>query len=150
MIYDPINWNFLASFSKKPVENCFIYLVVARTACAFSWRRHSFLFQRICVNLCLFFTHVERVFFGTSYFDATSLFVIPFSKPFKALHFKPTWLLFNLRFMGTIFLLQRTKNGLFEFTDALCCSKMECIIPKRWKVRILVKKFKFYWKSSER
>ena len=33
--YDPIN-NFLASLSNKPVENCFIYLIVAPTTCAFS------------------------------------------------------------------------------------------------------------------
>ena len=34
--YDPISWNFLAFFPNKVVENCFIYLLVAPTACAFS------------------------------------------------------------------------------------------------------------------
>ena len=51
-------------------------------------------FSKKVANLCLFFTHVERVFFGTPYFAATSLFVIPFSKSFT-----PIGLLFNLRFM---------------------------------------------------
>ena len=87
--------------------------------------KKTFIQDRHCeeeiVNLCLFFPHVERVFFRTPYFVAISLFVIPFSKSFKALHFTPIGLLFNLRFMGTIFLLQRTKNGLFEFTTLCLC-----------------------------
>ena len=104
---------------------------------------HSFLFQRSC-QFVLIFHHVERMLFGTPYFAATSLFVIFFSKSFKALHVAPIGLLFNLRFIGTIFLSQRTKNGLFMF------SRIECMIRKSWNVRILVKKFEFYWKSSEK
>ena len=67
--------------------------------CLFVRKRRSFLFE----NLKLFFTHVERVFFGTPYFAATSLFVIPFCKSFKAWPFTPIGLLFNLRFMSTLF-----------------------------------------------
>ena len=84
----------------------------------FGRRRRSFLFE----NLNLFFTHVERVFFGTPYFAAASLFVIPFCKSFKALPFTPIGLLFNRRFMNTLFFFsQRTKIGLFEFTRLCLC-----------------------------
>ena len=82
---------------------------------------HSVCFSKEVVNLCLFFTHVERVFFGTPYFAAMSLFVIPISNSFKALHFTPIGLLFNVHFKGAIFLSQRTKNGLFEFTTLCLC-----------------------------
>ena len=111
-------------------------------------------FSKEVVNLCLFFTHVERVFFGTPYFAATSLFVIPFSKSFKALHFTPIGLLFNLRFMGTIFLSQRTKNGLFEFTTLYAFkNQMHDSKTFEWsnsmeKVRILLKKLGEVRKSS--
>ena len=81
-------------------------------------------FSREVANLYLFFTHAERVFFGTPYFAATSLFIISFSKLFTALHFTRIGLLFKLRFVGTIFLSQITKNGLFEFTTlGLCFQK---------------------------
>ena len=80
---------------------------------------HSFLFQRSC-QFVLIFHHVERMLFGTPYFAATSLFVIFFSKSFKALMLH-LGLLFNLRFIGTIFLSQRTKNCLFEFTTLCLC-----------------------------
>ena len=92
-------------------------------------------FSKEDVSLCLYFTHVERVFFRTPYFAATSLFVIPISESIKALHFTPIGLLFNFRFMGTIFLSRRTT---FMF------SKIDCMIWKRLnssqKVRILLKK----------
>ena len=85
-------------------------------------------FSKGVAYLWLFFTHEEREFFGTPYFVdfvATSLFVIRFSKSFKAFYFTPIGLLFNLRFMGTIFLWQRTKNDLFEFpTLCLCFQKL--------------------------
>ena len=77
-------------------------------------------FSKEVVNLCLFFTHVERAFFGTPYFAAASLFVIPFSKSLKALHFIPIG--FNLHFIGNIFLSERTKNNLIEFMMFCLCS----------------------------
>ena len=95
------------------------------------------------VNLYLFFTQEEAVFFETQYFSAMALLAIPFSKSFKALDFTPIGLLLNLRFMGTIFLSQRTNNGLFEFTMLCLCCK-DCMIRKRCK------KFELYWKSSDR
>ena len=71
--------------------------------------------------------------FGTPYVAVTSLFAIPFAKSFKALHFTPIGLLFNLRFMGTIFLSQRTKNGLFEFTTlCLCFQKSNAWFENVW------------------
>ena len=73
-------------------------------------------FSKETVNLWLFFTHVEKVFFGTLYIAVTSLFVIPFSKSLKSLHFIPADLLLNLRFIHTIALSQRAKNVLFQFT----------------------------------
>ena len=128
--YDLINWNFLGVFSNKQVENCFIYLDVTPTRCAFLWRTHLFLFQRSC-QVVLIFTHVERVFLGTPYFAGTSLFVIPFFKSFKALHFTPIGLLFNRRFMCTIFLSQKNKNGFFEFTMVyLCIQKLNARFEK--------------------
>ena len=147
--YFPINWNFLAPFSNKRVENCFIYLVVAPTACVFSWKRHSFLFQRSC-NFCLFFSHEERVFFGMPYFVATSLFVIPFSKPLK-LYIYTYRLIISPLFYGHHFSLSKNQklfvwihNVLFMF------SIIECMIRKRLNVRIRAKKFEFHWKRSER
>ena len=85
---------FWLLFPTNQWKTAFIYLVVEDIP----------FFSKEVVNLCLFFTHVERVFFGTPYFAATSLFVIPFSKSFRALHFTPIGLLFNLHFMGIIFL----------------------------------------------
>ena len=89
-------------------------------------------FSKEVVNLRLFFTHVETVLFGTPYFAATSYLSFPF-------HFTPIGLLFNLRFMGTIFLWQRTNNGLLEFTT-LCFQKSNAWFEKGWNVQILVKK----------
>ena len=106
-------------------------------------------YSKNVVNLCFFFTHEETVFFETQYFSAMSLLAILFSKSFKALDFTPIGLLFNLRFMGTIFPSQRTNNGLFEFTMLCLCCK-DCMIRKRCKIWILVKKFELYWKSSDR
>ena len=81
-------------------------------------------FSKEVVNLCLIFTHVKRVFFGTTYFAVTFLFAVPFSESFNALHFTLVGLLYNLPFYGTIFLSQRSKNGLFDFmTLCLCFQK---------------------------
>ena len=114
---DSLNWNFLASFSNKPVENCFIYYGRSSRSACFFVKKTLLSFPKK-FSIC---AYVERVFFGTSYVAATSLFVIPFSRFFKAIHFTPIGLLFNLRFMGTIFISQRTKNGLFEFTTLCLC-----------------------------
>ena len=48
--------------SRKPMKNCFIYLVVAPTACDFSWRKHSFLFQRSCKFVLIFHPCRKSVF----------------------------------------------------------------------------------------
>ena len=92
--YDPINWNFLTSFSNKPVENCFINWSQLPQRVLFC-EEDIPVFSKEVVNLWLFFTHVDLVFFRTRYFAATSLFVIPFSRYFKALYFTPISLLFN-------------------------------------------------------
>ena len=98
-------------------------------------------FSKEVVNLCLFFTHVKRGFFGTPYFSATSLFVIPFSES-QSFTFYTYRLLFNLHFMGTIFLSQRTKNGLFESgTPCLCFQKSNASLEN-------VGMFEFQSKSS--
>ena len=92
---------------------------------------HIPFFSKEVAKLCLFFNHVERVFLGTPYFAGTFLFVIPFFKSFKALHFTPIGLLFNLRFMCTIFLSQKNKNGFFEFTMLyLCIQKLNARFEK--------------------
>ena len=48
--------------SGKPMKNCFIYLVVAPTVCDFSWRKHSFLFQRSCQFVLIFHPCRKSVF----------------------------------------------------------------------------------------
>ena len=57
--------------------------------CVYSREKFILYFSNEAVNLCLFFPHVKTVFRGTPYFVATSLFVNPFSRSFKALHFQP-------------------------------------------------------------
>ena len=139
--YHPIIWNFLTSFSNKPVGNCFISQSQLPQRVRFC-EEDIPVFSKEVVNLCLFFTHIERVFFGTPYFAATSLFVIPFSKSFKALHFTPTGLLFNH------FCLAKNQECFFFFNSRrfvhVFKNRMHDLIRKRWNVRILVKKFKFY------
>ena len=83
--YTTVYRYFLASFSDKPV----VYFALS-TFSKFQQRvffREEFLFSNEAVNFCLFLTHVETVFHGTSYFAATPLFDNSFSKSFKALHF---------------------------------------------------------------
>ena len=106
--------------------------LIVPTACAFPWRRHSFVFQRSCQFVLIFYPCRKSVFRDTI-LCCHVLFVIPFSKSFKTLHFTPIGLLFSLRFMGTIFLLQRTKNGLFEFmTLCLCFQKSNAWFENVW------------------
>ena len=82
-------------------------------------------FSKEVVNLRLFLTHVERLFFGRPYFAATSLFVIPFSKSLKALkYFTPIGLLFNLCFP-----LAKNQEWFVWIHDALFMFlKIECMI----------------------
>ena len=123
--YDTISWNFLASFFQQTSGKLRYLFGRSSHSVCFSVKKTFLFFSKEIVRFCLFFTHVERVFFGTPYFATTSLFAIPFPKSFKPLHFTPIGLLFNLRFRGTIFLSQRTKNGLFEFaTLCLCFQKL--------------------------
>ena len=102
----------------------------------------------------LIFHQCRKSVFWILYFAATSLFVIPFSKSFKAFYFTPVGLLFNLRFMGIIFLSQRTKNGLFEFTtlyvfkNRMHDSKTFKCSNSSQKIRILLKKLGEVRKSS--
>ena len=64
-------------------------------------------FSKEVVNLCIVFTHVKRVFFGTTYFAATSSFAVPFSESFNALHFTLIGLLYNVPFHGHHFSLAK-------------------------------------------
>ena len=53
-------------------------------------------------NLFLFLAQVETVFLGTPYFSATSLFDIPFSRSFNALHFSIRDLFLCIRLCGAM------------------------------------------------
>ena len=105
--------------------------------------------------MCLFFTHAERVFFGTPYFAATSLFLIPFSKSFKALHFTPIGLLLNLVFWAPFFsrkeprmVCLNSRGSVYVFKNRMHDSEtFECTNSSQ-KIRILLKKLGEIGKSS--
>ena len=76
--------------------------LIIPTACAFPWRRHSFVFQRSCQFVLIFYPCRKSVFRDTI-LCCHVLFVIPFSKSFKTLHFTPIGLLLNLVFWAPFF-----------------------------------------------
>ena len=143
---------FWLLFPTNQWKTAFIYLVVAPTAYAFSWRRHSFLFQRSC-QFVLIFHPCRKVFIGTPYFAATSFFVIPFSKSFRALHFTPIGLLFNLILRASFFsrkeprmVCLKSRRFVYVFENRMNDSKtLECSNSCQ-KVRILLKKLGEIWK----
>ena len=65
------------------------------------------------MSVCVYFkTHVETVSCGTPYFAETSLFVISFSKSFKALYFSAKDLLFvSFCLTGAIFCKKKSDEN---------------------------------------
>ena len=59
-------------------------------------------FSRSGKVFSLFFSHVETVFFGTTYFLETSYLLMLFSKSFNALNFSSTVLIFRCLFHAII------------------------------------------------
>ena len=108
---------FWLLFPTNKWKNAYVFRRSSRSLCFHV--KKTFLSVPKKLSVCAYFSLMEKECFLGHHTLLSRPYVIPISESFKASHFTPIGWLFNLRFMGTIFLSQRTKNGLFEFM-ALC------------------------------
>ena len=100
-MYCATYWYLLASFTNKASVNSFIYLFEFSRRQLLSFRAWI-LFLQLREQRFLVFHPCWDCIPGTSYFSATRLFDIPFSRSFKALHFLTIFLLLCFSSKGTI------------------------------------------------
>ena len=85
-----IDWNILAPFTNKQTKNDMIEFIKVTSWITLPGASSP------CKNLSLFFTQIELILFGTSYFKGVSLFESPFSISLIALHLIAKGFTFNL------------------------------------------------------